>query len=287
MEFSDPTEFRSRVDPLLMRNEARNSLFLGITGTLIDRPDVYEDFFLWAVLEGEMPIAAGAMTPPHNLLLADDATEISMSILAEHVVGRGFDLPGAQGTIPTVEHFCRTWSELNGVDTEIEVELGIHELTRVAMPPDVAGGPRPATTAEVDLLVDWLDAFLDEADPAAPKTDLEDAVRKKLGLDPALGGTWLWEVDGEPVALSGYGGRTPNGIRIGPVYTPPKERGQGFATALVAAQSSWLLEQGRSFCFLFTDLANPTSNSIYRRIGYRKVGHARRYGFTDSNRSSG
>ena len=91
-----------------------------------------------------------------------------------------------------------------------------------------------------------------------------------VGRDP------LWEDGGEPVSLAGWGGPTPNGIRIGPVYTPPELRGRGYATALTAELSQRLLdgrlfEGGRRFCFLYTDLANPTSNAIYERIGYRRV----------------
>ena len=71
--------------------------------------------------------------------------------------------------------------------------------------------------------------------------------------------------------MSGYGGETPNGIRIGPVYTPPEQRGHGYATGLVAEQSRSLLAGGRRFCFLYTDLDNATSNALYRRIGYRLV----------------
>jgi len=90
----------------------------------------------------------------------------------------------------------------------------------------------------------------------------------------ADGGIELWEDEGEVVSLSGWGGPTPNGIRIGPVYTPPEHRGHGYATALVAELSQRLLDGGRSFCFLYTDLANPTSNAIYERIGYVKVAEA-------------
>jgi predicted GNAT family acetyltransferase len=74
-----------------------------------------------------------------------------------------------------------------------------------------------------------------------------------------------------PVSASGWGGPTPNGIRVGPVYTPPGLRGRGYATALVAELSQTLLDAGRSFVFLYTDLANPTSNAIYERIGYVKL----------------
>ena len=87
------------------------------------------------------------------------------------------------------------------------------------------------------------------------------------------------EVDDEIVSLTGHAGRTPSGSRIGPVYTPPEHRGRGYATALVHAQTSWLLADAVDVCFLYTDLANPTSNAVYRRIGYRKVGEATEFAF--------
>jgi predicted GNAT family acetyltransferase len=71
--------------------------------------------------------------------------------------------------------------------------------------------------------------------------------------------------------LAGAARPTVNGIAIGPVYTPPQFRGKGYASSLVAKLSQHLLDQGRTFCTLFTDLANPTSNRIYQNIGYRPV----------------
>lgn len=77
--------------------------------------------------------------------------------------------------------------------------------------------------------------------------------------------------DGGPASVAATGGPTPNGIRIGPVYTPPDRRRRGYASALTAATSQAELDKGRRFIFLFTDLANPTSNKIYRAIGYEPV----------------
>jgi predicted GNAT family acetyltransferase len=79
--------------------------------------------------------------------------------------------------------------------------------------------------------------------------------------------------------MVGFGGETPSGIRISWVYTPPSRRRQGYASALVAAMSQKLLDEGRKFCFLYTDLANPTSNSIYQRLGYQPVGDSMYYAF--------
>ena len=90
---------------------------------------------------------------------------------------------------------------------------------------------------------------------------------------------FIWEDGGQPVCIAGFSGPTPHGIRIVSVYTPPELRGRGYASACTAALSQHLLDQGREFCFLFTDLSNPTSNHIYQEIGYRPVGDVDEYAF--------
>jgi len=86
----------------------------------------------------------------------------------------------------------------------------------------------------------------------------------------ADGGFWLWE-SAAVVSMTGASPAPPDGARIGPVYTPPALRGHGYATALVAHASAHALTHGRTRCYLHTDLANPTSNAIYQRIGYEWV----------------
>jgi predicted GNAT family acetyltransferase len=90
----------------------------------------------------------------------------------------------------------------------------------------------------------------------------------------ASGGTSFWVVDGEPVSYAGAYNFTPNGVRVGPVYTPPEHRRRGYAAALVAEVTERELNNGRAFAYLYTNLANPTSNALYQRIGYRRVGEA-------------
>jgi len=80
--------------------------------------------------------------------------------------------------------------------------------------------------------------------------------------------------------MTGVAAVTPEGSRVGPVYTPSPLRGRGYASALVAAASQAQLGAGRRFCFLFTDLANPTSNEIYQAIGYEPVCDVDEYRFT-------
>jgi predicted GNAT family acetyltransferase len=149
---------------------------------------------------------------------------------------------------------------------------GIYSLTEVRGVPAAAGTSRTATTDDLELVAGWIHAFEDEVVPDAMRGDPEQRRRR---LESVLGsdeeGIWLWEAAGQVASLSGFGSPTPNGVRIGPVYTPPGFRGRGYATTLVAGLSRHQLASGRRFCFLHTDLANPTSNAIYVRIGYRRV----------------
>ena len=128
------------------------------------------------------------------------------------------------------------------------------------------------------LLADWTQAFHDEALSNTPPQDyLAMADRWIRGLGRTA---YLWVDGGRPVSMTGAGGLTPKGIRVGPVYTPPGDRGRGYASNLVAQVSQMLLDQGRTFVFLFTDLANPTSNKIYQDIGYEPVGDVDEWEFS-------
>ncbi len=127
-----------------------------------------------------------------------------------------------------------------------------------------------------------MEAFSAEALPEEP-FDRESTARgvdhRIANMEATAAGIWLWVEAGEAVALVAYGSPTPEGIRLGPVYTPPERRRQGYATSLVAEVSARLLEGGFRRCYLFTDLANPTSNAIYRRIGYEQVCESAEYGY--------
>ena len=84
------------------------------------------------------------------------------------------------------------------------------------------------------------------------------------------GSLFVWDDDG-PVSMASWSGRTRNGVRVNLVYTPRERRSRGYATACVAALTERLLAEGKQYCCLFTQLANPVSNRIYQRIGYRAV----------------
>ncbi len=169
-----------------------------------------------------------------------------------------------------VEAFGDRWTVRTGHPARVVLAERIYRLTRVRAPRPVSGRMRVATAADRDLLVRWLIDFEAEALSAAP-SPVDPATSVDRWMSGAGGRVnYLWE-DGQARSWCGVGGLTPHGIRIGPVFTPGEWRGQGYASALVAAASQVQLDAGRQFCFLYTDLANPTSNHIYAEIGYEPV----------------
>jgi GNAT superfamily N-acetyltransferase len=183
------------------------------------------------------------------------------------------------GPKPVVTSFVAGWKAATGRRATRALAERIFRLARVIPPPATAGSWRLARDGDESLLAAWVAAFQAEAlPPDDPSLDVGAMVERWVR---GVGRTaYLWEVDGRVVSLVAAGSPTPSGVRIGPVYTPPEERRHGYATALTAAASQHQLDRGRRFCFLFTDLANPTSNRIYRSIGYEPVTDVDEYRFS-------
>jgi uncharacterized protein len=269
----DPGAFLAEADDLLLADEARHNLILGIAGTIRDSPELYPLRSFWLARHGRTVVGAAMRTPPYNLILARPSSPEALAALA-HAVSD--ELPGVVGAVPESEEFAELWAAHAGVRARTHMRQGVYALEQVEPPPAAPGSPRAATADDRELVLAWWLAFGEEVLHEGGPGRENAATMVDHRLASAVSGVFLWEDEGEPVSLAGWGGRTPNGIRVGPVYTPPELRSRGYATALTAEMSQRLLdgrlfEGGRRFCFLYTDLANPTSNAIYERIGYRRV----------------
>lgn len=276
---ADPREFLDRAGDLLA-DQARHNLILGIVGTLIRSPETYPVFKLFVVSDGQRPVAAATLTVPYNLIVADAATDDAIAELAKTVVADGVELPGAGGNQSTIDKFVEEWRRLTGGEATRQMAQGVYSLSRVEAGRPVPGFARVALPSDRELVTSWHRDFFAEALPDEPTNE----ERSRKMIDDRLDGDgpntlWLWELDGGVVSMSGHGNPTGRGMRVGPVYTPPELRGNGYASALVAAESQWVLDNGYDRCFLYTDLANPTSNAIYERIGYRQVADSAIYSF--------
>ncbi|MFF0550876.1 GNAT family N-acetyltransferase [Streptomyces sp. NPDC004311] len=219
-------------------------------------------FGWWTGADGSV---SGALlcTPPHPLQLGalpPEAVAALAGALATEPLLAG--LGGINARRADAEALAAAW----GRPTRVVEELRLYRLAGLVPPrPAPAGRARVAAGADLPLLVEWMGAFHTELE--IPAGASETLVRDRL----TYGGFLLWEDGGAPVALASFSRPIGAASRVGPVYTPPALRGRGYAAGVTHAASGAAYAAGASEVVLFTDLANPTSNGIYRRLGYRPV----------------
>jgi RimJ/RimL family protein N-acetyltransferase len=277
---SDVHEFLATAGGHLRRERARNTVMLTVTEQVRLDPARYAASPAGGPLFGwreEQPGTAFFVTPPHPLLLnavtADDAAELARTLAsrplgADRPLGAGRPLVNGVNAAPeAAAAFAAAWCPAAGTRASEQRRERLYRLGALAWPaPPAAGAPRVAGEPDSALLTDWLARFHREV-PGVGQENLAAAVRDRLSFD----GFTLWETAGAPVALAGMSRIVGGMARVGPVYTPVELRGHGYASAATAAVSQRALDTGAEEVVLFTDLANPVSNSIYQRIGYQPV----------------
>lgn len=273
--------FLDVVGAFLCQNEAAHNLLLGIAAGLQDAPaSTHEPApYLATIMAGARVVGAAVMTPPRGPVLSRVDDPAAVDLLARDLHQVYPTLPTVLGPHESVRPFIHAWRHLSGQSARLRVAQRVYQLETVIPVHGVPGHLRRATADDRPVLIAWMAAFAREAlGEGDDRGTAQQEVDRRLKAPAPSTGLYVWH-DGRPVSLIRYGGPTPHGIRIGPVYTPFPLRGQGYASAGVAAVSQLLLDVGRRWCFLFTDRANPMSNHIYQAIGYRPVCDVDEYAF--------
>ena len=249
--------FLARAQGFLLRREAENVLMLGVASSAIETEHLL-------TIESGPDCVMAALQSGANLILTRGHPG-AVEALANQLSADDPSLPGVIGPARTTECFLQNWHAGTCHETRFQMHSRVHELTEVIRPKRPPGIFRRAAMHDVETLATWADALNMELRSEDPSPG-EQSVRKRIGL----GRMYVWD-NGGPVSMAACDGPTPRGIRINFVYTPPEHRARGYASACVADLSQLLLNEGRRFCALFTDLANPVSNRLYARLGYRPI----------------
>lgn len=276
--FDDPARFLSVARAFLEEREDLHGLLLGMLG--LAEADAARTPIWMGLAEGPSnPRLAAALTPMNLILSEGDAAAVEP--IARALGAQELRVPGVVGPPPLVDAFAKAWSDARGTQVTGTMEQGLYRLDRVVAPGGIPGHARRARAADAQTLVAWLQAFEREALPHAPANPAHVRATVEGGI--ARGFTYVWESAEGMVATASLARPTRRGITMNAVYTPPEFRGRGYATGLSAAVSQAGLDSGKEFCTLYTDLANPASNGIYRKIGYARVGSSKHAGFGPVN----
>lgn len=284
IHYSDPEKFQDDVLENLVRYEAENNLILGILANLIAGEYSEIQPYMTVFQERGRAQAIVLCTPPWPVLISYENPPPDEKVLKAILNDLGDtlqeDFTGLSGNKEFVSSLVSQWEKESGKKALLKMAMRIYKLEKTLPVSGVPGRMRPIEDQDRALVEEWYQGFQRDTSNEMPDHEhIQKQVSAYLTAQPRQRGLRIWEVDGKPVSMAGYAGPTPHGIRIGAVYTPPDQRKHGYASAVTAGLSQYLLDQGNQFCFLFTDLLNPTSNHIYQQIGYRPVCDVDRYLF--------
>ncbi|GIE86565.1 MOSC domain-containing protein YiiM [Actinoplanes regularis] len=264
---SDVEKFASAAGEFLRSDSVRNTIFLTAADNLRSRgPHAYgpTDPVLgwWTTPDG---VVAGALlqTPPHPVMFSEmpaEAVPAAVRVLADRPI------LGVNMLAEDVDAFVTGLAAGGQLPKQDGMRTRLYRLGALT-PPDPAppGAARFATAADRDLLIEWLDAFFEYI--GGPQVEAGDAADDHL----AHSGITLWTVDGVPVSMAVRSRPHAGMVRILHVWTPPALRGHGYAGAVTTAATAAALNDGATEVVLNADLANPTSNALYQRLGYQPV----------------
>lgn len=252
----------------LVSQPVRNNLILSLLEARVARP---EPGRYWLALRSGAVVGVAFHSPPAFPAQLTPMQSDIAAAMAGTIAASGVSLPGVSGEAATAARFAGQWTEQRKTGATPVAGLRLYELMELNAIGSAEGNLRLAVPRDRDLMIQWVREFHLEVQEPAP--DLERFVDTRL----AGGQLWIWEtttaksmaVSTRPVA---------DVTRIGGVYTPSANRKQGYAAACVHSLSKVERAAGHR-CILYTNLGNPTSNSIYRRIGYRAVAEVVRYRF--------
>ncbi|GHD91561.1 GNAT family N-acetyltransferase [Streptomyces naganishii] len=266
----DLEEFLSRAGDFLRSRPARHTVHLTVTESLRARGGrVYGDAAPeFGVLEDTDGVRATFFrTPPHPLAVTSLTGE-EAEALADVLAQAGRTLSGVNADPETAAAFAAAWERRTGATSAVHQRMRLYRLGELTAPgPVPPGRARVAGAADRDRLARWYEEFCAAVGETAARDPLEWADDRVERGDM----TFWEEPGGEPVAMAGTSPKVAGQVRVVGVYTPAGLRGRGYAGAVTTEVSRSARSSGANEVLLFTDLANPTSNSLYQRIGYRPV----------------
>jgi uncharacterized protein len=265
--YPNAVAFLERTQAWLEGREVENSLVTGLAMKEARQALELPSLFVSVEEKGGLAIA-GLMNPGRDLLLTGDLAEptAGMDELSAKIHQFGLPVPGVIAPARIASGFAQAWARLTGQVGVIKVHERLYQLVKVSPPRWPGGALRLAQPGDLETLSAWGYAFDEEALGSGDPGMARERAVKRI----AEQSLFVWG-DGGLAAMAGKSRPTRFGCAVGLVYTPPERRKQGYASALVAALSQALLDEGYQYCCLFTDLANPTSNHVYQTIGYRPV----------------
>ncbi|UVS80476.1 GNAT family N-acetyltransferase [Actinokineospora sp. UTMC 2448] len=266
---TDIDDFLARTDDFLRSRPALHTTQLSVAEKLRTRgADAFGGRPLLGRLEHAGEVHAVCYRLPTSGLGVTALTPDQADALAADLHALGHALPYVSAEHATATAFAQAWQRRTGATPSVRVRLHLYRLGTLTPPdPSPAGRARPVGGQDHDHLLGWCrDLAADLGENVTITADTWPTTRF------AEKTYTYWEThDGVPVSMAGLNPMVAGQVRVDPVYTPARHRRRGYAAAITAEVSRAALTAGATDVVLYTNAANPTSNALYRRIGYRPI----------------
>lgn len=274
------TDFFNHNEALLLKNESFNNLMFGLAISLRDQKFIPKSPAFYSIQSSNNENIACALISDNNQpLMLTPMPNLAVELLIQTFIENKITINAVIGDELATNHFKDQWTSTNkNLSFKINTHLGVYECSQVVMPDQVSGQLLLASSKHKEILRVFIKGFLKDFCPEDPENDdetIEAIMNHHLDLSCIY---LLQNIDNQIVSMAAVIRSTTNTDTIGFVYTPDHCRGKSYGSSIVALLSDKIIKEGR-IANLFTDLMNSTTNNIYPRVGYRKIGQNIHYDF--------
>jgi uncharacterized protein len=263
--YKTPQQFLDETESLLEKKELENNLILGICNQFTNKTAEQENcVFINSVRDHQ--IKASSIKTADKAIVSGISREVAhLKELADYYLENKIALKGVFGE----NFFAKKFSDFYDKEYVTEMTLILHQLISVNNLAPAPGRFKMAGKRDIAQITDWTLQF--EKDAKATLVHNREQILQTVQERTALGNIFKWTDQGKILSIAAINRKTKNSGIVGLVFTPEEYRGKGYATSLVQKLSEYILQKGFKYCGLFTDKANPASNHIYQKIGYKPV----------------
>ena len=266
---SDAENFALQMRPILYARESLHCLAWAAIKRAKIGPSTSSQYRFLITDESDRAAAYAIVNQRNGNLILSEMEECAAYDLASFLDLHQITVCAIEGPREAVQAFTDSWTARPGRHGAHQMDQGLYELVTVKLPETDGGRLVRVTQAQRDTLYHLAAGFCGSFPSQSLTTEqLTRRVDRFLVEEHA----YLWQTrDQVFVSMAAVVRESPNTSSISWVYTPPAYRRRGYAARIVASLSSAQLSVGKRACNLHTDLANPTSNRVYQRIGYQLI----------------
>jgi ribosomal protein S18 acetylase RimI-like enzyme len=286
VRYATPAEFLDAHQTALLVRECENSLKLGLSLRLAEGQESADSARFYGIEDRDgKPVGQAIQTSAQRPLVLSHLTAEAAACLFKRLKDDGFSGSELRGPGETTTPFADAWAKATNQAARLTMEHYLYEARSVAVPPNEGGELAVAEKTDHGLALEWVKNFSRECNLHQPEdTHLLEEVVSRLISGGLL---FFWRAEsGQFVSMASRNRESPNGATVSFVYTPEGLRRRGYAGRITGHLSQRILDSGRSFGALYTDASNPTSNAIYRQLGYEVIGEGVEYTFVPRDASA-